>query len=307
MNKNRDIDFWRVEYLCKKDSINEEIWSKSPSIEKRIQSENNMEVGAQQGMLEDKILPWVPDIIGKDWNTSSGLNIIGSAYAGFIREYSSRSKTIPLAEYLRAENPYIFHNLFLKYVIKEDYNYYQPIKNLVSHIVDLSHISLFDLCRVSFVERGNSENRKDKSGDRIVMSNPKIYDTYVQANLEWTWRRLIKGGKNIIALGYIAEHGILKLFHEKNFTIRRYSSTITNEFNSLSRSRKHWTKRYANPSYQINYWIDKSDWWIMEGNLNGHNHSFKMLPVFHPATYSNINHDQNYSKSKNVLSKMARN
>ena len=80
MNKNSDSDFWSIEYLCKDDLINEEIWSKSPAIEQIIQSENESNVGAQQGMAGDNILPWVPDIVGKKWNTPSGLNIIGSDY-----------------------------------------------------------------------------------------------------------------------------------------------------------------------------------------------------------------------------------
>ncbi|HPJ96378.1 MAG TPA: hypothetical protein PK022_03645, partial [Syntrophales bacterium] len=59
-------DFWNPELLSTSDPLNEEIWleSRNPKLNPVMNVMNN-NVGAQQAMVGENILPWVPDIVGK--------------------------------------------------------------------------------------------------------------------------------------------------------------------------------------------------------------------------------------------------
>jgi hypothetical protein len=95
------------------DELNAEIWAKSPKVQGDIQTPLELghegAVGAQQAMIEDgllpgvtsaKILPWVPDLVGAGWAQPDALLVVGSAYAGFIKELSRRPHSLPLAKYV---------------------------------------------------------------------------------------------------------------------------------------------------------------------------------------------------------------
>ncbi len=97
------------------DTLNAEMWTRSPQLQREIQSPHDLigtgKVGPQQAMLEpdaaldiktDTVLPWVPDIVGKDADGDRGVIIFGAAYAGFIREYSSRRACLGLSDYAKA-------------------------------------------------------------------------------------------------------------------------------------------------------------------------------------------------------------
>ena len=81
--------FWDQNSLDFNDELNHVIWSESPSHQMEIQHPNELQVpgsiGAQQAMIGQKPLPWVPDIVGKEWQSPQSIFVVGSAYAGFVK------------------------------------------------------------------------------------------------------------------------------------------------------------------------------------------------------------------------------
>lgn len=304
--------FWDKNFLSEKDSLNEEIWNDSPIAQRKINKLNSsnkksIRYGAQQAMLEGEeiILPWVPDIVGKDYKSNDSLVIVGSAYAGFIEGYSSRLRTMSIKKYKEAKNPYMFLNYFLEDVIIEDHSYYSPINTLASTFCDLKRTVLFDLCRASFVCRDDnmSSDRKDKSGDRVVKDAKDIYEKYVESEkaAEWTWQRITScGAKCIVALGSIAEHGLLRLFNRNSLSIKDFRHSDKLKLKNYEDG--EWVAYYADRSKNLGYWINNCNWWIIEGTVNGHYRKWNLLPVYHPAYYSK--YDPNYEKTKNVIKKI---
>jgi len=83
--------YWNPDLLDLNDSLNREIWERSPGVQF---TEIGMptQYGAQQAMTDtDEVLPWLPDVVGKSCEASAGLLVCGSAYAGFISPFSDRN------------------------------------------------------------------------------------------------------------------------------------------------------------------------------------------------------------------------
>lgn len=303
--------FWDTKSLIEKDSLNEEIWNDSPKVQRSINqlntnSASSMKYGAQQAMIDgtEYCLPWVPDIVGRDYKSSDSIIIIGSAYAGFIDGYSPRNRTMKLERYQEADNPYVFLNYFLEDVVIGDQSYYSPIQTLISSFCDLKKIVLFDLCRASFVCRDDRmpPNRKDKSNDRVTRDAKAIYAQYVESQIveDWTWRRITDcGAMCIVALGTIAEHGLLRLFNRKKISIKDYRNSERLALRDYNNGK--WVAHYAGSvNKKLDYWIHNSgNWWQIEGTVNGQDRKWYLLPVYHPVRYSK--HDPAYGKTIEVL------
>lgn len=309
------MNFWNIDNFILNDDLNQEIWQNSPTLQREIQKPEELtdlgSIGAQQAMISSptyslKCLPWVPDLLGKDWQSDKALMIIGSVYAGFIKEYSTRSNCIRLADYVNS-NLQEFQINFLENVVRNDSRYYEPVKCLIHDIVNPEKISLFDLCRVSFVKRGNVWSdgiRKDKSGDGIVLEAAKIFDKYISnpKATDWIWRRIINSrSKFIIALGTIAEHGLLRLFKSKLHEMELRVNHSSNKYELKSHNGGKWVKHYAKPGFSINYWISNQSWWIISGKIKEYTYSWRLLPVYHPSSqYFFINKRQ----ATNLIKKM---
>lgn len=300
--------FWDSSKLSVKDTINAEIWRQSPAIQLQIHHPSFLKlpgsVGAQQAMCGDNPLPWVPDIVGQEWKSPGCFIIVGSAYAGFISEYSSRGGTMPFQKYIScSSNPdfSVFQKSFFDHVISVNDRYYKPIETLVRNFVDLSEIALFDLCRASFVCRGTGNaTRRDKSEDKIVRDNCSVFEKYVDSPHipPWTWYRICNSSSRlIIVLGSIAEHGLLRLFESKGFNIIEKASNQI--FNLRTFNKGLWVKSYADHDRNLNYWIRKKSWWILNGSINGMKRSICLLPVYHPSRYQNF--DPGYNGTKEVI------
>jgi hypothetical protein len=246
-------------------------------------------------------LPWVPDLVGQDWRDESGVVVVGYAYAGFIREYSTRSATIPLDQYLAASSVKDFQNLFLRYVVREDPSYYTPLQNLCSTLGSASRISLMDLCRVSLVKRGLGGAQRSDSSSGIVKEDPAIFEKYTESvqPAEWLWQRLV-GGQAIcvLALGFATEHGLLRLF------ARRGMSITQNEvpFSVSPIAHGAWANEYADPSRKLGYWLTHETWWTIRGQVNGIDRMWQVLPVYHPARSES--YDRDYQRTKKVFKLM---
>jgi hypothetical protein len=212
----RTMDFWGAYHFDFADALNEEIWQLSPVVQQEIQPSNTLKrpgvIGAQQAMLDSPLpdgrdaLPWVPDLVGKQWRDAGALVIVGSAYAGFIREYSTRTATIPLSQYATS-SVQDFQSLFLRYVVSPDLSYYGPLQNLCSEFGSATRLLLMDLCRVSLVKRGTgTTKRMDSSSSAIVREAPAVYEKYVESEQpsEWLWRRFAEGqAQCIVALVHL--------------------------------------------------------------------------------------------------------
>ncbi len=183
------VDFWRADAFDLEDSLNLEIWANSPKLQFEVQSREDALrtlVGAQQAMLPSEVLaqvgptlPWVPDLVGKQWRVETSILIIGSAYAGFIKEFSGRKACMDLKDYVASvmRPPREFQQLFLRDVVSGDNNYYGRVQALVQAVIgSAQNLALFDLCRASFVKR---DSDGDKSNDAIVRRAPQ-YLRYVQ-------------------------------------------------------------------------------------------------------------------------------
>src|SRR5688572_22302126 len=146
--------FWADQHFDFDDSLNEEIWRLSPRVQLQIESHEFLQaggaIGAQQCMLRGgmsgtgSVLPWVPDLVGKNWRSGSAVTIVGAAYAGFIKEYSRRSAVMPLAHYLDASSVRQFQLAFLDTVVRQDENYYAPLAKLCSHLGSASQIAVLE-------------------------------------------------------------------------------------------------------------------------------------------------------------------
>lgn len=300
-------DFWDESRFDLADPLNQEIWTQSPDLQEQIQTLESLSlpgvIGAQQAMVHPKYarkrsLPWVPDLVGTRWKVAEGAVIVGSAYAGFIKEYSTRSAAMPLDQYLAAASVGDFQRLFLRYVVRQDPSYYTPIRNLCSMLDDASQISMVDLCRVSLVKRGSGDDLRTDSSLGIVRDGAAIFEKYVEATKasEWLWRRFVTSqARCVVALGTTAEHGLLRLFSRHGMRI----SHAGKPFSIAPIINGAWANEYADPSKTLNYWIKNQTWWTVTGIIETVPRIWHILPVYHPARHAT--YDPNYQRTKEVL------
>lgn len=204
---------WSLDALDLEDPLNEEIWQHSPEEQERIQPYRDGwaigEIGAQQAMRYPYRLPWVPDIVGRDWKSRDAVVIFGSAYGPLVGR-EGRPSFIAPHKYVRASNAAEFTKLYSEKVLQD--RYYRRIAELGSTVVPVYRMIILDLGRVSFVRCSLD---RDEGGDSVIGSTPELFTRHVQspAANEWLWRRVLgTEAETVIALGKVAEHGILRLF-----------------------------------------------------------------------------------------------
>ena len=192
------MSFWASTARATEDPINDDIWAHSPSVQRDIQPPVQVRlkaVGAQQAMLiEDHVLPWVPDVLGVSWGEPSSLLIVGSAYAPFIAGAAKRSRSMPLQDYIRAQSWQEFHARFIESVVRGDNSYYEPLSLLASATAcsqNCANLAFLDLCRASFTEktaRGDFVGR-----DAVVLRHCALFERYVEhpTNEQWLFERVI--------------------------------------------------------------------------------------------------------------------
>lgn len=283
----------------------------SPEIQKQVQPADTLKqpgvIGAQQAMLDDSLLaergplPWVPDLVGNQWQDENGIVVVGSAYAGFIREFSTRATAMPLNQYLAAVSVQDFQNLFLRYVVRSDPSYYTPIQNLCSDLGSASPLSLVDLCRVSLVERGFGVDIRADGSSNITKKAPTVFEKYVESHqaAEWLWRRFAEGqAKCVLALGSTAEHGLLRMFSHRGMTITQDEEP----YFVPPIAQGAWANEYADPKRNLRYWLTHETWWTIRGQINGVERVWYVLPTYHPSIHRT--YDVDYKKTKIVLKMM---
>ncbi|MDQ2687269.1 MAG: hypothetical protein M3Y28_05320, partial [Armatimonadota bacterium] len=179
--------------------------------------------------------------------------------------------------------------------------YYGPLQNLCSEIGSAARLSLVDLCRVSLVKRGSGTTKRMDSSTGITRESPVIYAKYVESEQpsEWLWRRFREGqARCILALGSTCEHGLLRLFS-------RHGMTITQDgepFFVPPIMQGAWVNEYADPRRKLGDWLNYETWWTIQGQVDGMERVWYMLPVYHPASHQN--YDPGYQRTKNVFNLM---
>ena len=309
---DQPADFWDAKNFDFTDALNEEIWLLSPDVQQQIHPTENLKqpgaIGSQQAMLDSRLLtergplPWVPDLVGKESQDEGGIVIVGSAYAGFIHEYSTRAAKLPLQAYLAASSIEDFQRLFLSYVVRPDASYYIPLQNLCSDFGSASKLTLMDLCRVSLVKRGLEDEKRSDSNRNILGEAPAMFEKYVESEqpADWLWRRLVDGqAKCVLALGLTVEHGLLRLFSHRGMRITQGEFV----FRPKSFAPGVWAMRYADPSRTLRYWLDHETWWTIRGQVNGVERVWYVLPTYHPSARSGVS-DTGYERTKTILKAM---
>lgn len=299
-------NFWSRGGWVFDDVLNIEIWQKSPKMQADMLAEGIQKIDAQQAMVSRTPLPWVPDLLGRDWLSPNAVMIVGSSYAGFVAEFSKRSgngaqATISLKEYADTANeqsPERFQRCFLRSVVEPDIGYYGRLQRLIQDIYKPSEVSLLDLCRASFVERKEMKTRfVHKSGDSVVKKSPARFQEYLDRNADWTYQRILRSKSNcIVALGTIAEHGLLRLFVNRGMEVQPKWVPKNRELLGA------WVNDYAHQERNLSYWIRKLDWWRVADPKS--NRAWNVLPVYHPSASQKPSCDPNYQRTRGVLSKM---
>jgi hypothetical protein len=308
--------FWHDLELS--DPLNQVIWDNSAAVQLEIGPPEQLRavnsIGAQQAMIEGlaysnvPCLPWVPDLLMPDWKAQSAILIVGSAYAGFIREYSG-GKGMPLDEYVTAyeqRSVKLFIESFKSNVIL-NWGYYDFTEDLISGLRanghDVAGFSLFDVCRVSFVCRSEAVSitsptrklavRRDSSGDSTVRCQPAVFSAYVESSKpnEWLWKRICASdGTRIVALGTIAEHALLRCFasniDNNHLSIR--SVPDNHEPRHVSRrsdwkSKTEWALDYADNRHRLKHW-QSDGWWEIRETTGESTRLWRVLPVPHPGS-----------------------
>lgn len=315
-------DFWADEHLQFADAINNDIWNLSPGEQLVMQAPATLRepgsIGAQQAMLDDVPLSWVPDVLGRQWQDAESIIIVGSAYAPFLQGISRRSATIPLPEY-RTLSPHEFLRSFLKYVVRPDADYYNKIELLASDQTTAARIALFDLCRASFTLRGTRVNadldRAAEStfkppkgtgpeGQRSARKSRQTFTRYVESDKqrEWTRRRLEQTrADRIVTLGSLAEHGLLKFLYDAGIRDITQRSKPDKRWSPNEHQADKWVLRYAKPGQTLSQWLNDEDWWVINGNLGDADRTWKLLPTLHPCRNAQ---DPTYERTRKILRKM---
>ena len=314
------MPFWNANQFDLNDPNNNEIWGGSPALQQEIHLPGTLGIagafGAQQGMLTpgivpgvgpETILPWVPDLVGKVWQKKAAVFVVGSAYAGFIKEYSGRSANMNLCCYATANSASQFQERFLKDVVQPDEDYYGNLALLFDQIRTAEQLCILDLCRASFVRRGLQNGQQgglDQSGDGVVRSSvagppPHSFQQYVDLNSNRTWQRLKKSkASKIVALGSIAEHGILRLFHQNGFTIREQGQPNPIHLPVFEANNARWVTLYAANDRRLGFWLQHQTWWSVTHPDPGQR-TFHLLPIYHPARMSQ--YDPAYQLTRGLL------
>lgn len=285
-----DPHFWSPDHFDLEDELNRRIWDESPKVQRGIQAQQDVlsagAIGAQQAMVCERTLPWVPDLVGKDSRAEDGVLIVGSAYAGFISEHSTRARTMPLDVYEKCQTSSDFQRQFLECVIRRDHAYYGKIQRRAQKKWKPAQITLFDLCRVSFVRRSAVPHEPHKSGDGIACARPDVFTRYVESvqPASWTWERILSSqAVEIIALGRIAEHGLLRLFASKGMRIQNDAGA---EFVLLKSRGGSWVSEYADSRFKLGYWEKRRSGWHIEGGSR----TWKLSPRYHPSARAQGQH-----------------
>lgn len=252
--------------LASDDAINDEIWATSRAIQQEIQPARRTwargEVGAQQAMCGAEALPWVPDLVGADFGKPGSILFVGMAYAGFIRRAGHPRGQLPADLYGTHRSSRAFCQSFVASVVPA-YAYYTHALRALPALAERQRVAFTDLCRVALVKIGV---QGDTSSGMERADRP-LFCRYADhaSNREWHLRRLAQTNPLlVVALGHVAEHGVLRLLRDHLQNTVTTSGRDRIQFTRRS-GLEAWPTAYACMERQIATWAQTGDWWRAEG------------------------------------------
>lgn len=280
--------FWDTDHLDLGDTTNADIWQRSSELHDRVRNAHSRErADILQARMGD--LPGVPDLVGRDWLSSDAVFVVGSAYSPFIAGVAGRSHAMSLDAYENASSAREFQEVFIPRVVQGDSSYYGALATLLRPIVgSAERVLLTDLVRACFIESVG-----ETGGDGAVRADPELFMAYARANWRWTWQRLRQSEATVIlALGTIAERGLLELMTGRGLTLTRRGTSFQLPDGPVT--------EYAGGT--IGSWLDTQTWWELSGRVDARKHTWKVLPVYHPAWFNR--YDAGYTRTREVLEMM---
>jgi hypothetical protein len=110
-----------------------------------------------------------------------------------------------------------FQTKFMRQVVAPDGAYSGKIANLLGTVgVPPEKVVLSDLCPMSLVKRQGGPGQRTDDNRQPTGERAEAFHRYLEHEevSGWTVRRLLASrASRIIALGWLAEHGLLRLFH----------------------------------------------------------------------------------------------
>jgi hypothetical protein len=251
--------------LSDNDEINNEIWKLSGHAQIAIQTPKRKwlpgEVGAQQVMCGSRVLPWVPDTVGSLATESGGVLVVGMAYAGFIRRNDSIRETgvVSADSYAACSSARDFADMFVRSVIPK-YAYYKNVLAALPDEVSPSMVALTELCRANLVKVG----RESDTSSGVEREPRRYFSKYVEhpAQQRWHKQRILSSqGGLIVAVGHVAEHGVLRILRNVlGCSIETSGRDVVN-FARRSGARS-WPMAYAHNARKVDDWTRTRDWWV---------------------------------------------
>jgi hypothetical protein len=269
----------RADEFSALDAINEDIWSRSAAFQQELQAARRNwavgEVGAQQAMCGPRALPWVPDLVGAEFGLPGSVLVVGMSYAGFLRRDPSRSGYMTPESYRDHATARDFCAHFVNSVVPH-YPYYQRVLDAFPPEVPLRRVGFTDLCRANLVR---IEKTRD-SCQGIERCGRSLFARYAEHPEQRQWHacRILESGVEVlVALGQVAEHGLLRLLRDV------LDCNVTTEDREVVFSRRSgpltWPTAYAHDARQIDDWMGAKAWWSA-GGPRGH---WKVVTVPHPS------------------------
>jgi hypothetical protein len=109
----------------------------------------------------------------------------------------------------------------------------------------------------------------------------------------WTWRRITESrAEHVIALGRIAEHGLLRLFNRLGAKIScKGEAWKPNEYGL----EWDWVNHHADSCKRLSHWQAPGNWWT----ISTQERDITMLPVYHPSAAKE--YDLGYVRTREAL------
>lgn len=272
---------WTLDDVVLDDALNDEMWRESPTVQMAIQPPQATwgtdAFGVQQVMRGEPILPWVPDVVGRDHQLPGAVVVIGAAYAGILPRLGQErpgQDSLTAAKVREMGGPSEFLRVFVPEVMPR-FSYYRGIAKSMPSGVGARKLVLADLCRASFVRR--SPICDVATG--VVDAAPNLFSLYVEheRQQDWLWRRVNETRAEVlVALGTVAEHGVLRLLCRRGASIRcSTASSVVFEPRP-----GEWPCDHANTKRKIGAWKDlPNGWWV----ASTRDRTWKVVTIPHPS------------------------
>ena len=218
---------WSVAALDMDDALNRTISNESPGRQMKICPPCSPKVGmvaAAQAFVEPPPLPWVPDLVGRNWRERNSVLIMGISYADFFLPLAGgRRNRMGLREDREARGPAAFQAAFLERVVRSDTAYYEKIADLLEAAgVELERTVITDICRASV---GYWDGTCIVAGTDVLRNNDAAFRRYVRQNEDWHDSRLDNGGfQVIVTLGGLAGDEVESWLRGRGWRARPSSS-----------------------------------------------------------------------------------